>query len=95
MEQYFATISETMEGYGEFEAEALALKVRVYQPLTENGRRAHGVFFSSTNDCASGTSGMVNTSDIARLMEMFQVCSPSLRMNFSLTLRFPEFPSQV
>ena len=28
MEQYFATISETMEGYGEFEAEALAFKVR-------------------------------------------------------------------
>ena len=28
MEQYFAIIGETMEGYGEFEAEALGFKVR-------------------------------------------------------------------
>lgn len=27
MEQYFATIGETVEGYGEFEVEALAFKV--------------------------------------------------------------------
>lgn len=27
MEQYFATIGETMEGYGEFEVEALGFKV--------------------------------------------------------------------
>lgn len=31
MEQYFATISETMEGYGDFEVEALAFKVRIYR----------------------------------------------------------------
>jgi len=31
MEQYFATIGETMEGYGEFEVEALGFKVRIFQ----------------------------------------------------------------
>lgn len=43
MEQYFATVSQTMEGYGDFEAEALAFKVCVSQPLTENGPRAHEI----------------------------------------------------
>jgi len=33
MEQYFANIGETMEGYGEFEAEALAFKVCIFQSV--------------------------------------------------------------
>jgi len=32
MEQYFATIGETMEGYGEFEAESLGFKVCIPNP---------------------------------------------------------------
>lgn len=93
MEQYFATVSETMEGYGDFEVEALAFKVRVYQNLIENVPRAQGHFLkherlamerrlsgTPQDDCASAAGGSVNTSDIARLMEMFQVCSPILRM---------------
>ena len=44
MEQYFATVSQTMEGYGDFEAEAFAFKVSTYQPLIEKGTWAHKVF---------------------------------------------------
>jgi hypothetical protein len=44
MEQYFATISETMDGYGDFEVEALAFKVRTCKPLGKNGPRTHKVF---------------------------------------------------
>lgn len=32
MEQYFAIIGETMEGYGEFEVEALGFKVCISHP---------------------------------------------------------------
>ena len=94
MEQYFAAISETMEGYGDFEVEALAFKVCFDHCLAENEPRAHGIFFlkherlslerrlggTPQDDCASAMGGSVNTSDIARLMEMFQVRSPVLRM---------------
>ena len=38
MEQYFATICETMEGYGDFEAEALAFKVSIYQTRLDSSR---------------------------------------------------------
>ena len=38
------------------------------------------------DDCASSTSGLVNTSDIARLMEMFQVRSLVLRMERQVDL---------
>jgi hypothetical protein len=43
MEQYFATIGETMEGYGEFEAEALAFKVYILQ-FAQPDARAHKLF---------------------------------------------------
>ena len=43
MEQYFAMVCETMEGYGGFEAEALAFKVCVCQPPTK-GPRAYEAF---------------------------------------------------
>ena len=43
MEQYFAMVCETMEGYGDFEAEALAFKVCICQPPTK-GPRAHEAF---------------------------------------------------
>ena len=40
MEQFFATIGETMEGYGEFEVEALGFKVRISQ-LAHGTRSAY------------------------------------------------------
>lgn len=65
MEQYFATISETMEGYGDFEVEAFAFK---HERLNLERRLAG----TPQDDGASMTGGSVTTSDIARLMEMFQ-----------------------
>lgn len=50
---------------------------------------------SPQDDGASTTGGSVNTSDIARLMEMFQVGPPILTIEFQLILRVTEFPSQV
>ncbi|KAF9781291.1 hypothetical protein BJ322DRAFT_1010829 [Thelephora terrestris] len=65
MEQYFAMISETMEGYGDFEVEALAFK---HERLNIERRLAG----TPQEDGASAPGGSVNTTDVARLMEMFQ-----------------------
>ena len=87
MEQYFATICETMEGYGDFEAEALAFKVSIcrtpmwivlvlikYSPQHERLSVERSMAGSPQDDGASTTGYSVKTSDIARLMEMLQVC---------------------
>lgn len=47
MEQYFAMVSETMEGYGDFEAEALAFKVRFFRLLAKKDPRAYKAFHSA------------------------------------------------
>jgi hypothetical protein len=106
MEQYFAMISETMEGYGDFEVEALAFKVRIcHIPQTTAHmltrlllqherlnieRRLAG---TPQEDGASAPGGSVNTTDVARLMEMFQVSPPVLSTDLYVYRSVPRVPS--
>jgi hypothetical protein len=87
MEQYFTTISETMEGYGEFETEAWAFKVQdlyrhcfrvppdlglQHDRLSVERRLDNWGTLEDTMGRSSSI-GPIKTSDIARLMELFQV----------------------
>ena len=105
MEQYFANIGETMEGYGEFEAEGLAFKVCIFQqarrtqhvltndPLQHERLNLERRLAATPQDeCSSTTGGSVNTSDIARLMEMFQVCPLISHLDLHIDPSVPRVP---
>ena len=74
MEQYFDSLSRSMEGYEEFEKEAWTFKVSVVI------LNMHDVLHFVQHDRLSierrleAGKSEIKTSDVARLMEMFQVC---------------------
>ena len=93
-----------MEGYGEFEVEALGFKVYTSSLLTGRFPRANIIVQHerlnlekrlssvSQDECASMTGGSVKTSDIARLMEMFQVCFLISRLEITTDSSVPRVP---
>ena len=94
-----------MEGYGEFEIEALGFKVCIFQlshktclvclqttPQHERLNLERRLSATSLDECSSMTGGSVKTSDIARLMEMFQVCLPVSHLKFHADPLVPRVP---
>lgn len=84
MEQYFEEIAKQMEGYEDFEKEAWSFKVGVLSLwsvsnadlaiLLKHDRLNVEKRTMESNE--NGSNGKVKTSDIARLMELFQVVLP-------------------
>ncbi len=105
MEQYFEDIAETMDGYEEFEKEAWSFKVVVFGAciylgltgLSSQHDRLNVERRFSDNNKGDARMQTVKTSDVARLMELFQVrlAIPFIYNLQTRQLRATELPFEV
>lgn len=95
MEQYFLAVAE-MDGYKDFEKEAWGFKVSyrvsgsfLYTEFPQHDRL-------NVERRLGDSAGQIRTSDIARLMELFQVSFSMLKMdNVAINISIAEFAAEV